>query len=86
MSNRIILITGANGGLGSALASGFLDESPTNIVWLGVHRRHEKAKEPATANAARCRVVPLDVIDVTSSQQRCGFSLAPRRTTSQVPC
>ena len=36
MSTRVILITGANGGLGQAIARAFLDEAPENFVWLGV--------------------------------------------------
>jgi 3-oxoacyl-[acyl-carrier protein] reductase len=63
MNQRIILITGANGALGGAMARGFLAESPDNVVWLGVHRRRERADELASATPARCRVVPLDVTD-----------------------
>ena len=62
MSQRIILITGANGVLGQAIARTFLAETPDNFVWLGVHRRRERAEEFATANFKRCRLVALDVI------------------------
>jgi len=61
MNNRIVLITGGNGGLGRAMARAFLDESPQNVVWLGVHRRREAAETLAAANPARCRVATLDV-------------------------
>ena len=69
MSNRIILITGANGGLGSAIARAFLDESPTNIVWLAVHRRCDTADELAAGNPGRTYVVQLDVTDAASWQE-----------------
>ncbi len=66
MSERIILITGANGVLGQAMARAFLDESPDNWVWLGVHRRRERAGELAAANPGRCRVATLDVTAAAS--------------------
>jgi 3-oxoacyl-[acyl-carrier protein] reductase len=66
MSQRIILITGANGVLGQAIARTFLTEAPDNVVWLGVHRRREHAEELEAANPARCRVVALDVTDAGS--------------------
>ena len=66
MSHRTILITGANGTLGRALARSFLAESPDNFVWLGVHCRRDGADELASANPARCRVTSLDVTDAGS--------------------
>jgi 3-oxoacyl-[acyl-carrier protein] reductase len=66
MSQRIILVTGANGVLGQAIARTFLAESPDNVVWLGVHRRRERVEELAAANPARCRAVALDVTDAGS--------------------
>lgn len=66
MSQRIILITGANGALGQGIARTFLAESPDNFIWLGVHRRRERAAELAMANPDRCRVVALDVADAGS--------------------
>ncbi len=61
MSQRIILITGANGGLGQAIAKSFLAESPENFVWLAIHSRRERADELAQQNPDRCRCVTLDV-------------------------
>ena len=55
------MITGANGGLGQALARTFLEESPTNQVWLGVHTRRERADQLAQAEPTRCFCVALDV-------------------------
>src|ERR1041385_775394 len=74
MSQRIILITGANGSLGRAMTRAFLDESPANVIWLGVHRRREHAD--ALANDTRCRVVPLDVTNPASWQEAAGQILA----------
>lgn len=61
MSPRVILITGANGGLGQAIARAFLHESPDNVVWLGVHSRREHADQLAQENSGRCFCVNLDV-------------------------
>ena len=58
---RIILITGANGGLGQAIAGAFLHESPENFVWLGVHNRREQADKLAGEFSGRCRCVGLEV-------------------------
>lgn len=69
MTPRIILITGANGTLGRAIASAFLTESSANTVWLGVHRQRVAAEALAAENAARCRVVSLNVTTPESWQQ-----------------
>jgi 3-oxoacyl-[acyl-carrier protein] reductase len=61
MSLRVILITGANGGLGQAIARAFLQESPANVVWLGVRANREHADKLAQANPDRCFSVSLDV-------------------------
>lgn len=61
MNPRVILITGANGSLGQAIAQAFLAESPDNFIWLAVHVRRERAEELARVNPDRCRCVPLDV-------------------------
>lgn len=61
MSERTILITGANGELGIAIACEFLNESPPDFVWLGVNNRRDRADALATEHAGRCRVIGLDV-------------------------
>lgn len=66
MNNRIILITGANGEMGVAIAQAFLEESPANSVWLGVHKGRNRAEDLAAANPSRCRAVTLDVRDPVS--------------------
>src|SRR5215207_5188035 len=63
MSRRIILITGANGGLGQAIARSFISESADNSVWLGVHRNRNLAERLASTNASQCRCIALDVRD-----------------------
>jgi 3-oxoacyl-[acyl-carrier protein] reductase len=68
VSARTFLITGANGHLGRAIAEAFLEESPENRLWLGVHRRREHADKLAAAQAGRCRVVSLDVTQPESWQ------------------
>jgi 3-oxoacyl-[acyl-carrier protein] reductase len=59
MSARVILITGANGGLGQAIARGFLQE-PASFVCLGVHRQRDSADRLAQANPGRCSCLALD--------------------------
>ncbi len=69
MSLRVILITGANGGLGQAIARAFLQESSVNVVWLGVHSRREHADQLAQENPGRCFCVALDVTAPESWKQ-----------------
>jgi 3-oxoacyl-[acyl-carrier protein] reductase len=69
MSLRVILITGANGGLGQAIARAFLQESSDNVVWLGVHSRREHADQLAQENSARCLCISLDVALAESWKQ-----------------
>src|SRR5436190_2007111 len=68
MSLRIILITGANGGLGQAIARSFLSESQDNFVWLGVRSRRDAADRLVTDFARRCRCVELGVTQAPSGQ------------------
>jgi 3-oxoacyl-[acyl-carrier protein] reductase len=60
MSQRVILITGANGGLGQAIARSFLAESPANTIWLGVHANRTRAEALAGGFPNRCFCVELD--------------------------
>jgi 3-oxoacyl-[acyl-carrier protein] reductase len=61
MNSRIILITGANGGLGQAIARAFLAEARENFVCLGVHSRREQADALVAEFSGRCRCMTLDV-------------------------
>src|SRR6516225_907244 len=65
MSKRVILVTGANGGMGAAIVQSFLDESPENMVWLGVHINAAQAEKMVSAHAS-CRLVRLDVCQPNS--------------------
>ena len=58
---RTILITGANGGLGQAIARAFLVESPENFVWLGVHSRRENTDKLSGEFVGHCKSIVLDV-------------------------
>lgn len=69
MSLRVILITGANGGVGQAIARAFLDESPANFVWLGVRAGREQADKVAREHSGRCLCIPLDVTSPESWKQ-----------------
>jgi 3-oxoacyl-[acyl-carrier protein] reductase len=69
MSLRVILVTGANGGLGQAIARGFLAESPDNAVWLGVRTHRAQADELAREHPDRCFCIPLEVTSADSWQQ-----------------
>jgi len=58
---RIILVSGANGGLGLAIAQTFLKESPENFVWLGVHTRREQVEKLAGEYSRNCSCIDLEV-------------------------
>ena len=69
MSLRVILITGANGGLGQAIARAFLAEAGQNSVWLAVHSRQDRGEALAREHPERCRCLPLDVTSRESWQK-----------------
>jgi 3-oxoacyl-[acyl-carrier protein] reductase len=69
MSERVILITGANGGLGRAIARTFLSESADNKVWLGIHSRREEADKLVAEFPDRCRAVAVDVTEPAAWQE-----------------
>jgi 3-oxoacyl-[acyl-carrier protein] reductase len=58
---RVILITGANGGLGQAIARAFLNEVAENRVFLAVHKRREQADALVKEFSERCECLKLDV-------------------------
>ncbi len=61
MNLRVVLITGANGGVGQAIARDFLGEASENFVWMGVRERREAAAGLAAQFPERCRCLELDV-------------------------
>jgi 3-oxoacyl-[acyl-carrier protein] reductase len=66
--SRIILVTGANGGLGQAISRAFLAESHGNFLWLGVHRNRQHADALAVEFPNRCRCITLDVTSAEAWQ------------------
>jgi 3-oxoacyl-[acyl-carrier protein] reductase len=76
MSLRVILITGANGGLGQAIARAFLHESSANFVCLGVRSRRDRADQLARENTDRCSCLALDVTSPQSWKQAVAQILA----------
>ena len=76
MASRIILITGANGGLGHAIARAFLEESGENFVWLGIHTRRENAAALVAEFAGRCGCLTLDVTQPAAWQTAVASILA----------
>jgi 3-oxoacyl-[acyl-carrier protein] reductase len=76
MSLRVILITGANGGLGQAIARAFLQESSANFAWLGVRSRRDRADQLARENSERCACLALDVTNPESWKQAVAQILA----------
>jgi 3-oxoacyl-[acyl-carrier protein] reductase len=68
MTQRVILVTGANGGLGRAIARAFLNESADNFLWLAVHSHRENVAGFTKEFLDRCSAVDLDVIDPSSWQ------------------
>ena len=63
---KVVFITGANGGLGLAMAEEFLKESAANQIFLGVRSNRDKAEGLQAAHPDRCRVLQLDVTDTAS--------------------
>src|SRR5439155_13127031 len=66
---RIILVSGANGGLGLAIAQTFLKESPENFVWLGVHTRRGQAEKLAGEYSLNCACIELNVTQPAAWKQ-----------------
>jgi len=61
MSTRVILITGANGGMGQAIARAFLGESKDNFVWLGIRSATTHTDQLRADFPDQCESVSLDV-------------------------
>ena len=79
MNSRIILVTGANGGLGQAIARAFLQESPDNFVCLGVRANRQNAEKLAGDFPKRCQCMVLDVTQPSVWQSVISQILAERQ-------
>lgn len=62
-ATRTVLITGANGSLGSACARAFLEQWSGAYVYLGCRASRTQAETLAAEFAGRCEVVSLEVTD-----------------------
>ena len=60
---RNILITGANGGIGIAIAQAFRDESKENVLWLGVRKNRDRVSQ------FDAKLLDLDVTDPIAWQR-----------------
>jgi 3-oxoacyl-[acyl-carrier protein] reductase len=58
---QVSLVTGANGGLGLAIARSLLAQGEGHVVWLGVRQRREAADALVQEFPDRCQCVPLEV-------------------------
>ncbi len=79
MPTRVILITGANGGLGEAIGRAFLQESADNFVCLGIHARRDRADALAAEAPDRCACFQLDVTQPPGWQAAIASILASRQ-------
>lgn len=65
---RVALVTGANGGIGSAVARHLLESGTVSRVALAVHRHREVAAGLAAEWGEQAWLVPLDVTQAVSWQ------------------
>jgi len=62
MNSHAILITGANGGIGNATASYFLERDPSAFVYLGIRSKRTACESLSEEFPGRCAILTLDVI------------------------
>lgn len=60
-SVKVALVTGANGGIGCAVAKALLESDPGLQVCLGVRSRRDRAEALVAGSGGRARCVELDV-------------------------
>jgi len=70
MSKRIILITGASGGIGSALASAYAAPGVTLLLWGRDAVRLEETAAAARAKGAVCHIESFDLRDTDGLVER----------------
>jgi 3-oxoacyl-[acyl-carrier protein] reductase len=68
-AQRVVLITGANGELGQAIAREFLRETDLACVWLGVHERRNAAEALRQEFPERTRILRLDVTQAAAWEE-----------------
>jgi 3-oxoacyl-[acyl-carrier protein] reductase len=61
--HNVILITGANGSIGQAIAFAFLSHEKNAFVWLGVHSNTSHAESIVKQFPERSSIISLDVTD-----------------------
>lgn len=69
MSDSIVLITGANGGIGNATARYFLEHDPACHVYLGVRSGTDAAERLVADFPGRAHVIHLDVTRAEAWEQ-----------------
>ena len=63
---RNILITGANGALGLAIAEKFLAQDAECVVFMGVRERRDRAEELAARHPGRVELISLEITDAAA--------------------
>lgn len=58
---KTILVTGANGGIGQAIARYFLEKDPEAFVYLGIRSNRDQADALSAEFSGRCEPLSLDV-------------------------
>lgn len=69
---RSVLVTGANGILGSAIARAFLENTATTRTWLGINQGTDRARQLIDTFPGRAEMVNLDVRNTDSWRDAVG--------------
>ena len=73
---RTVLVTGANGQLGEAIARAFLSKASSCFVWLGVRRQRERALKLVDEFPQGCQCIELEVTQPNSWREATSVILA----------
>ena len=82
MSGKTILITGASGGIGSALARAFARPDVTLLLWGRDAARLEETAADCRSRGAHCHVEMIDLRDIAA--QLAGLAAADRATPIDI--
>jgi short-subunit dehydrogenase len=82
MAEHVILITGASGGIGAALARAFAREGVTLLLWGRNQARLDETARQCRAKGAQCRLEILDLRDLEEQTGR--LAIADRTTPIDV--